>query len=358
VINIKNRFILAFCAACRWLKRPPTGEKKRFLVVSTTGLGDTLWGTPALRALRTTFPDASIHVLTSPVGFQVLKNNPRIDALYLWNREKLSLFTKLRAQKFDSILLFHASQRAVLPFCHLLGASEFIGTAGINKGLDSLLTKTVAPSPVHEIKRRMAIVEEAGAQTTDPGMEIALGQADSAEVEQLIAEYKIPFYLPIVGIHPGAKDRFKQWPPSHFVEVGKRLQEELGCQIVVTGTPHEKELVSEIASQIPGALAVCHLSLKGLAALIKKMAVYISNDTGPMHLGFALKTPTVPLFSPTNPSYCGPYGLTAKVHLFAKPPTCSPCLKKRCRDPFCMLQIAPEEVVQAALTLFHKEPSK
>ncbi len=77
--------------------------------------------------------------------------------------------------------------------------------------------------------------------------------------------------------------------------------------MIVTGTPEEKELVASIASQIEGAAAATDLPLLAAAALIKRMDLLISNDTGPMHLAFAVKTPTVGLFTPTDPDLCGPY---------------------------------------------------
>ena len=114
-------------------------------------------------------------------------------------------------------------------------------------------------------------------------------------------------HLPLVALHPGAKDLFKQWPPEHFAQLGKQLARQLGCRIFVTGTESEKECVTAIASQIDGAIVVLDLPLRKMAALMGHMHLIITNDTGPMHVAFAMKTPTIALFSPTNPALCGPY---------------------------------------------------
>jgi ADP-heptose:LPS heptosyltransferase len=103
-----------------------------------------------------------------------------------------------------------------------------------------------------------------------------------------------------------------------------------------------------VASGIAGAIssAGC-LSLRGTAALIGRMALFITNDTGPMHIAFALKTPTIALFSPTDPALCGPYK-AEKALALRKDTTCVPCIGKKCYNPLCLAQISPREVVVAA----------
>jgi ADP-heptose:LPS heptosyltransferase len=90
------------------------------------------------------------------------------------------------------------------------------------------------------------------------------------------------------------------------------------------------------------------MPLKTFAALIQQMDVMVCNDTGPMHIGFAVKTPTIAIFCPTDPHICGPHA--AQNHtIIAKKRTCSPCLQKRCANPFCMLQIEIQEVYESVL---------
>jgi ADP-heptose:LPS heptosyltransferase len=327
-------------------------EEKRFLILSTTGLGDTLWGTPAIRALRKCFPTSYIGVVTSPIGQTLLKHNRRIDELFLVKNpvlpSLLPLRRKLKSRKITHVLSFHTSQRAVLPLAATIGAQAIIGTCGMNKDLDFLLSHPLENNHVHEIQRRLRIVAEVGASTLDSSMELFLGPEHESEVETFLASHNIPSYLPLVALHPGAKDSFKQWPPSHFIDLGNRLAQNLGCSVFVTGTPEEKALVEEIASQIQGAIAVTSLPLLTAAALIKRMDLMISNDTGPMHIAFALKTPTIGIFTPTDPALCGPY-YAVKAHTISRKPTCSPCLRKKCHEPFCLLQIGVQEVYDLAL---------
>ncbi len=332
-------------------KKLNLGEERRFLILSTTGLGDTLWATPAIRALRHSFPTSYIALLTSPLGAELLKHNRHIDTLFTL-RNPLSLYFELKAQHITHVLVFHTSQRSVLPLSALLGAREIIGSYGINKGLDSLLTEALDNLDQHEIQRRLDIVAAVGAQPLQCSMEIVLSPEDEKGADEALRPLDLLPYLPLVGLHPGAKDRFKQWPATHFIELGRRLMANLGCQILVTGTKEEKALVEHVAAGIPGAAPFTHLPLLPMAALIKRMHLLIANDTGPMHLGIASQVPTLGLFSPTHPRLCGPYFAPHSFPL-AKPPTCRPCIKKRCLSPFCLMQIGVDEAYAAALQLFY-----
>ncbi|NGX37377.1 MAG: Lipopolysaccharide core heptosyltransferase RfaQ [Chlamydiae bacterium] len=324
----------------------------RFLIVSTTGLGDTLWGTPAIRALRQSFPDSSINILTSPIGAQVLEHNPHIDDIFIYSSffSLVRYFLPLKRKQCDAVLIFHTSQRIVLPYCALLETPQIIGTEGINKDLDFLLTKSLKKTYQHEIARRLSIVQEVGAHVTDYSLEMIVRKQEEDAVKHFLGGHGVPDHIPLVGLHPGAKDTFKQWPAECFIEVGKRLTQHLGCQILVSGDQSEALLILEIASKIPGAIPIAgELRLSTFGALLKKMAVFITNDTGPMHMAFAANTPTVAIFGPTDPNLCGPFHVKNARVLSARK-TCTPCLKKRCDEPFCLLEVGPTTVYEAALS--------
>ncbi len=320
----------------RWGRPKPHPVTGRVLVVTTTALGDTLWATPAIKALR---PHCShLAVLTSPLGSGVLKHNPAIDQVHV-------LGASLYKERFDTVLVFHTSQRIVLPLICMIGASRIVGTVGINKGLDSLLTVPLQPAYEHEIVRRLRIAEVIGVPIPrDQTLEFFL-----TDEERLPQREGGPW----IAIHPGSQDRFKRWPTENFIAVGKRLKEQIpGCEILVTGGARERPLMEEVARQIPGAHLDPERSLRSFAALLEQMNLLISNDTGPTHLAWALKRPAISLFSPTDPRLCGPHQ-AAHAAAIAYPPTCSPCLKRACRSPFCMLQIGVDEVVATAQKLLY-----
>ena len=150
----------------------------------------------------------------------------------------------------------------------------------------------------------------------------------------------------MVALHPGAKDSYKCWPKEKFIELGKLLQQK-GISLLITGVKEEHDLISSIAAALPGSKYLPAMSLRQFAAILKKMALVITNDTGPLHLAIAVQTPVLALFAPTNPKICGPYH-AKDAHVIQKPITCKPCLRRRCRLPFCMLQISPQEVFRYA----------
>ncbi len=331
----------------KWVPNHP--KSNRILVVSTTALGDTLWATPAIENIRKSFPESTIAVLTSPIGLEVLKHNPYIDKLFVLKepllRSFFSLWRQLYKEKFDTVLLFHASQRLTLPLITLIGANRIIGTAGINKGLDSLLTEALPNHAQHEIVRRLKIIEQIGASSSAQELSFFLQPQESLPPRSS---------APWIALHPGSKDIFKRWPAEKFIELGKKLKETLPCEILITGSKDEKELIEKIAKEIPGAqTGDPHQSLRIFGALLNQIDLLISNDTGPVHLACALKRPVIALYSSTDPALCGPHQ-AQKAIVIAKRASCDPCLKRKCRKPFCFLQISVEEVLEAAKKALRK----
>lgn len=347
---MKNRLIRWVLRLAERFRKPSTADS--FLIVSTTGLGDTLWGAPAIRALREAYPNAYIALLTSPIGEQLFQHCPHLSEIFTLRKPSFfslfSLYRTLKKKQIGTAFVFHTSQRPILPLCYLIGAKRIVGTEKINKDLDFILTEKLPKKPMHEIARRLEIV---GVSADKPFLELFLSNQDREEAEKFLEQHKLPSYIPIVGIHPGAKDKFKQWPPEQFIKLGNRLVDALGCQVFVSGNRDEKTLVEEIASQVRGAIPIAgELPVLPFAALLQKMHVFITNDTGPMHIAYAMNAPTIALFCPTNPKLCGPF-LASRVKVIAKELTCSPCLRKRCRSPFCLLQIGIDEVYEAAIEL-------
>lgn len=353
--NYAIKSIITLAKQLNFPKRNIQAAPSRFLVISTTGIGDTLWGTPAIRALKETYPGCYIGVLTNPSGFQVLKENPNIDDFFIFERGfngflKLpGLIKSLRQRKFEVAFIFHASDRIIWPICFFTGASEIIGICGQSKDLDFILTSAIdSQKDIHGIETRLKLVQNVGASTIDRAVSIQLTGKDREMAKRFLKKNNINEDSLLIGLHPGAQKPFKCWPSKNFIAVGNILADKLRCKIIVTGDASEKALAQGIASKIKGATSVAgRFSLRETAAIIEKMDIFITNDTGPMHIAFALKTPTIALFSPTDPKLCGPYNVESAT-VIAKPPLCDPCIGKKCYKPFCMEQITVEEVIAKA----------
>jgi lipopolysaccharide heptosyltransferase II len=358
------RWSIACCERFHLLKKFLPGQNPpKFLIVSTTGVGDTLWATPAIRALKETYPGSSIGVLTSPAGGEILKGNPHIDEYFIF-REGLAgilslprLIKKLRQNKYGIAFIFHASDRLLWPLSYMAGPSEIIGLEGENKGLDFILTQCLAKfQTIHGIEKRLRLVQAAGAYSRQSRLRLYLNGQDRSRALRFLEDNGIDPYSKLIGLHPGAQKSFKCWPLKNFAAVGNALSEKLGCRILITGDGEEKALAAKLVSEIKNACSAAgQLSLRETAALIEKMDLFITNDSGPMHMASALATPTIALFCPTDPALCGPY-LDDRCRVIAKPKTCFPCKGKNCDQPVCMEQICPEEVVTTAVRIFGSSP--
>lgn len=360
----KNSLILSSLSLINFFQKEKNSSSKkshsRVLVISTTGLGDTLFATPAISALKGTYPNIYLGVLTSPIGNQVLSNSPHIDEIYtIKDKSFFSFFpllTKIRKKKFDTVFIFHASQRLVFPFANLIGASNIIGNLNMNKGLDSLLTIAKSSKYQHEIERRLDLISSIFPLNCRVKMEVFPSGHDQTIARIFLQKNNIDPVRPCIILHPGAKDSFKMWPIENFAEIGNKLISTYNAQIFISGSSHEKNLVDSLATQIPSAISLVDaFSIAELAAFFEKMDLVISNDTGPMHLAFASQARTICLFSPTDPNLCGPWN-SDSAEVISKKKTCYFCTRKKCTEPFCMKQITTREVLEKTKQILTTEP--
>ncbi len=359
--RIKNSIIKVIIGLSRGTglvkEKTSKSQPSRFLIVSTTGIGDTLWGTPAIRALKETYPDSYIGLLTTSTGAELLKGNPYIDSFFIFRRglrlfSLLNLLKKLRRQRFDMAFIFHASDRVILPLIFYTG-SQIIGIIGQNKGLDFVLSRAIRQEDIHAVNMRLRLVKEAGARTSRPTLDLYLTRQDREDASRFLRVLGCNSDRLTIGLHPGAQKPFKCWPAERFIETGNWLVRDRDCRVIITGNMEERALCKYIASRVKGAISIAgRATLRETAAIIEGMKLFITNDTGPMHIAFALRTPTVALFCPTEPKLCGPVD-TDKAVIIKKPLTCDPCKGKNCLNPLCMNQITVQEVLEAAQLLLN-----
>ncbi len=333
--KIKNGFLIFLTSVLKTKKKLFNPKRPRILIVSTTALGDTLFATPSIKALRKKYKNAYIGALVSKTAYSVLEKNPHIDKFFILKKNIFSLFSlffKLKKENFQAICHFHSSQRMILPLCAILNPEFLIGTTGINKGLDCLIKNPLQHLKNHEIERRLSIVKEL--------------KADKCAQMEFFFKKSKKFKLSkrTIVIHPGASDNFRSYPKDSFVALAKTLKDELNAHVVITGSKAEKNLVDYIAEK-SNSPSFTNLTLSALASLLQKADIVIVGDTGPLHLSLALKTKVIALFVPSDPKRFGPYKAKNCI-VIKKEPTCFPCLKKECKDPVCFLQIEPKEILE------------
>ena len=323
-----------------------------FLVVSTTGVGDLLAATPAIRAVRQKYPFAQISVMAHRQYIGLLESNPYVDEVIPFDKRPLPILGLLRrmmARRNDYALVLHASD-SVAYLLAAVASEEVVGIAQEARDMEFLLTRPLEmPSPdSHFVDRRLHVTRAIGINTDDKRLVLGVSEESRDSINRMLESHGIGRGDLLIGMHPGAANRHKLWPARKFGELAGLIAKELNARIVVTGVSGEEPLAEAIRAAGDRVIVTTgELSLSQAAALIERCSAYVTNDTGNMHMAFALGTPTVALFCPTYSEILGPTADPEKHEIIAKPRTCDPCKTKDCTDPWCMDQITVEEVYEA-----------
>ncbi len=332
---------------------------KNILLISSTAIGDTLLSTPAIRAVRERYPGSHITALLNKDNMELFENNPHIDDIvpyYGGYRRFLWTVSELRKRNPDLALIFHGNEPQATPLAYLSGA-RFIFKLPNNNRFRFLLSNsepiTLWDQLGHGIEARLRVAALADCGTEDKRMELFIDQAYDEAVAGFIEQHSEGAKI-LVGFQPGASTVSRMWFAERFVKLGKMVLDDFrDSMIVLTGSPSERGLCEEIERGIGRRTLVTagRLPLKRLPPLIKRLSVFVSGDTGPMHIAYALGTPVVALYAVSDPERTGPLYDKQKHIVIKKPRTCEPCLSKKCEYQECMESITVEEVYRAVARL-------
>jgi ADP-heptose:LPS heptosyltransferase len=291
---------------------------RKIAILRAGGLGDLIFTLPALDALRETYPEAEITLLGGPLQTELLSGRPEPVAHAITvppstgvngpdtgvdeDEEKLEhFFKRMREERFDLALQMHGGGGYSNPFVRRLGARI---TAGAQASGAPSLDRTVPYVYFQsEILRYLEIADLVGARTADLEPRLRVMEVDLAEAGSVVPEAEGP----LAALHPGAGDERRRWPPEKFTSVGDTLAE-AGARVIVVGIEEDRALISGIVDAMDHeALDLCgRLSLGGLAGLLSRCEVVVSNDSGPLHLAGAVGTATVGIYWGPNFINAGP----------------------------------------------------
>lgn len=305
---------------------------------------------PALRAIRQRFPDAAITLCAKPWVAALYQGERSINNVIPLG-DRLESIRLLRRCHFDLGILFPNSfDSAALMW--LSGVKRIVGYARDARSF--LLTSAIAVPkageiPVHERFYYLELLRRAGFLETIPDVpEIRLDGIEElrASGEKLFEARG--FRLPAVGASPGAAyGSAKRWLPERFAEAAARLAAEVGGSVAVFGSSAEKALCDEVARASHGCNFAGTTTLREFIAMTAACRVFLTNDSGAMHIASALGVPSVTVFGPTDETATGPLGPAAR--LVREPVDCAPCLLRECPiDHRCMTRVTADRVVQAA----------
>jgi heptosyltransferase-2 len=337
------------------------------LVRATNWLGDAVMSLPAIRAIREALPEAHIAVAARPGLVDFYAREQGIDRVIpcpkpTGFRERWNFAATLRAQQFDGAILLQNAFDAALT-AWLARIPVRIGYNRDARGL--LLTRAIPVPKPGEIPRHerfyyLELLRRAGLVEQRPDAEvIRLGSIDAAREEGARSLAALEMSGPVIGVSPGAAyGNAKRWLPERFAEAGRQLAHRLRASILIFGSAAERPLCEAVAEPLH-ASGVAVLDLAGETTLgqfidlAASCRLFLTNDSGAMHIASALGVPTVAIFGATDEAATGPTGRLARV--VREPVDCAPCLLRECPiDHRCMTRVTAARVAEIALQLLEE----
>jgi len=341
----------------------PPRRVERILLNLMLPIGDTLFTTPTIRALRRRFPHAHIAALVFPTNAGVLYANEDIDEIILHPtgqtftpRHYLRFLWDMRRHRFTIAVEFRPYVWWLSVLCGVVRRLSF----------DIPVYQWFLPLGGRPWKRRHAIASYAsvvrllGLRVDSSRLVVRTTDGDRATLHDVLAAHGIGRDERLVVLHPGGEGfrGMKRWDSKRFAVLGDRLAERYGARIVIIGGRDELSLAQEVAAAMtrPALVLNGRVSLGQAIALLERCYLFVGNDSAPLHMAGSLDVPTVGIFGPTsvvNYRPVGPYVEVARSNL-----VCSPCFffigshpvwaGSRCRVPTCLHTLAVENVLQAA----------
>jgi heptosyltransferase-2 len=333
---------------------------KRILVRGPNWIGDAVMCEPAIAAVRRLFPQAELTLLVKPAVAELFTGHPALSQVLVYEDRgrhagltgKWRLANALRRGRFDLAILFqNAFEAALLAF--LAGIPRRYGYAADGR---RLLLSDPVPRPgrsaiTHQVEYYLGMLRPLGCDERATAPRLALFHEEEAAMAGRLAESGISGAELLIGLNPGSTYGVaKRWLPERFAETADRLAGQFGAKVLIVGARGEEPLAQALAGRIRATTVVLSgkTSVRELMAAVKRCAVFITNDTGPMHIAAVFGVPVVAVFGPTDWRATAPFG-TGHA-LVRQPVDCSPCLLRECPiDHRCMTRVTVDEVYQAAV---------
>ena len=346
---------------------------KRFLIINPFGIGDVLFTTPLIQAIKSEYPDSYIAYWCNERVKEVFKNNPRVSKVFALSRGDLKKIYKksplegikrfaglifgLRKEKFEIVFDFTLDHRYGL-VSKLLGIKQRIGYNYKNRG--RFLTHKIDISGYanrHVVDYYLDLLKFVGIEPKKRNLELFVPERDNIKSRILFESIGIKQDDLVVGLAPGAgaswgqSAALKHWPSVKFSRLADKLINNLGAKVIILGDLSERSLADTVLYSMSNKAIdlVGKTGLEELFAVINNLQVLVANDGGMLHIAVALGKKTVSMFGPVDEAVYGPYPLSPKHAVIKKDLSCRPCYKKfrmgTClMDRQCMNSIEVDEV--------------
>ena len=345
----------------------------KILLIRLRQIGDVVFTTPAIRALREGFPEAHITYLVEPAAAAVVEHNPHVTAVVVAPRKSgiagaiadLTLGWRLRRERYDVAIDFHGGSRASL-LTWLSAAPVRIGYEA-TQGSRFYTRRISRPRELrarHSVVNQWDLIESldiGGADRERYPIEIAVDPAAADSVAKRLADSGLHPDHRLVILHVSAGNRFRRWPIESFAEVAASVARRPRTRVIVTSGPSEPDAAAAVIEAArrrleprdwSGILSCGEFSIAELRALVDRAALFIGGDSGPVHVAAASRVPIVTLYGPTLPQRSEPWRSRAWPSAAAEVDglECRPCDQRVCTpgDFRCLEWLDPRQVIEAA----------
>ncbi len=333
---------------------------KRVLLRGPNWIGDAVMCEPAISAVRRLFPQAELTLLVKPAVAELFTGHPDVSHILVYDDRgqhagltgKWRLANAMRRGRFDLAILFqNAFEAALLTFLAGIPCRYGYATDGRRLLLSDPVPRPGRGAISHQVEYYLGMLRPLGCEEPAASPRLVLFREEETAMAKRLAESGISGAELLIGLNPGSTyGGAKRWLPERFAETADRLAGQLNAKVLIVGARGEEPLAQAIAGRITSKTVILSgkTSVRELMAAVKRCAVVVTNDTGPMHIAAAFGVPVVAVFGPTDWRTTAPFG-TGHA-LVRQPVDCSPCLLRECPiDHRCMTRVTVDEVVQAAV---------
>ena len=333
---------------------------KRILIIRTDKIGDVVLSTPVIKAVKDFYPNSFIAFMVRPYAQEIVEGNPDIDEVIPFDKDKkcrnllasLVFAWKLRKKKFDLAINLHPTNRVhIITF--FAGIPERVG---YERKMGFLLTKKLVDTKhlgeKHEMEYSLDVVRSLGIEPKDKRLFMPIKLESEIWVEDILAKNRILNQDRLLAIHPSASCPSRIWPQENYVELANKLIEKYDYKIILIASALDKKIADKVASKIdyPVLNLAGQTNLSKIASILKRCKLFISNDSGPVHISSAVGTPVISIFGRKqrglSPLRWGPLGIKDKF--LHKDIGCIECLAHNCKKEFaCLKSISVEDVLGA-----------
>jgi heptosyltransferase I len=344
------------------------------LVIRLSSLGDVLMSIPAVKALRTRFPDSHITWLVEGSVGELLAHQGFIDEVIPFPRgpiqsalkrgqilrcltEWRGFSRKLRDRHYDLVLDFHGIiKSALLGLCARGSNRVGFGKTFAKEQSHRFYNRTIdhREKRIHKVERNLLMARHFGSNGTVPDFSLTPSAAAEGKIEAFLREQDLVGALVAINPFSSKGSTFKRWGLASYAALAGRIRDELKSLVIVLWGPGEREEAEELARRAgSGVVPACPTTVPELYSLLTKVTMYVGGDTGVMHLATFASRPVVAIFGPTDHLVNAPFG--GKAVVVRKDLSCSPCKKKDCRDRQCLETITVADVFNTVVDLWNRE---